>query len=212
MTWTVVVPVKRLDRAKTRLDVSVLSPQPPVRSDLALAFALDTVAAAAAAHRVGTVLVVSAEPRMLDAVRGWAGVRVVADPGGGLNAALAAGSAAAGDGPVALLLGDLPALRPADLDGALAMAGERARAVVVDADGSGTTLLTARSAARLDPRFGPGSAAAHLAAGHARLDDVDERLRRDVDSAEDLVAAAKLGLGLATAAVLERDDHVQGVS
>lgn len=205
MTWTVVVPVKDLDRAKTRLDLGALGAPPVARSDLALAFALDTIDAVLAARRVGALVVVTHEPRLLaelSAPRGRQGVRVVPDPGGGLDAALSAGVDAAGDGPVAVLLGDLPALRPADLDAALDLAGELALAVVPDAQGTGTTLLTARSAAMLVPRFGPGSAAAHEAAGHVRLESVAAGLRQDVDSSDDLVRAAALGVGAATARVL----------
>lgn len=202
MTWTVVIPVKQLDRAKTRLDLGALGAPPLARADLALAFALDTIDAALAATRVDLLVVVTSEPRVLAALRSRSRVRVVADPDGGLDAALRAGVAAAGDGPVALLLGDLPALHPADLDAALGFAGRYPLAVVPDAEGTGTTLLTARSAGGLVPRFGPGSAAAHEAAGHVRLEAVAARLRQDVDSADDLVRAAALGLGPATAGVL----------
>lgn len=197
--WTVVVPVKRLAGAKTRLEAG----SDADRADLALALALDTVRAALAARRVGAVLVVTSEPRVADALAGSPAVRLVADPGAGLNAALAAGAAAAaGPGQLALLLGDLPALTGPDLDAALVLAGAHPRSVVPDADGTGTTLLTALAGERLVPHFGEGSFAAHVGAGHTALPDVAPGLRRDVDTAADLRAAARLGVGRATAAQL----------
>jgi 2-phospho-L-lactate guanylyltransferase len=72
---------------------------------------------------------------------------------------------------------------------------------VADAGGTGTTLLTAVGVA-LDPRFGRGSAAAHRAGGARELTGPWPGLRRDVDTAEDLRAAALLGLGSRTARLL----------
>ncbi len=92
------------------------------------------------------------------------------------------------------LTGDLPALRPADL--ALALAGLPVRArrgFVPDAAGTGTALLAAPPGVALDPRFGPGSAAAHAASGAVRLDGGWPTLRQDVDTAADLAAAPRWG-------------------
>ena len=111
------------------------------------------------------------------------------------------------DAPAAVLLADVPALRPDDLSRSLA-AAERAlaagarQAFVPDAEGTGTVLLAAARADRLVPRFGPASASAHAAAGAVRLDLDLPRLRRDVDSWPALQLAAALGLGPRTAAVL----------
>ncbi|ACZ22324.1 uncharacterized conserved protein [Sanguibacter keddieii DSM 10542] len=135
-------------------------------------------------------------------------------PAAGLNAAIRAGVASARSGgglaavSVAVLLGDLPALRPGDLGAALEAASAHHRAVVTDADGSGTTLLTARSGVELYPAFGPGSAAEHAARGHVVLDVADvpavSGLRQDVDLARDLAAVAALGPGPRTTEVLDR--------
>lgn len=139
-------------------------------------------------------------------------------PAAGLNAAIRAGVASARSGgslaavSVAVLLGDLPALRPGDLGAALEAASEHDRAVVADADGSGTTLLTARSGVELHPAFGPGSAVEHAARGHVVLDVADvpalSGLRQDVDLARDLAAVAALGPGPRTTEVLDRWERV----
>jgi 2-phospho-L-lactate guanylyltransferase len=115
-------------------------------------------------------------------------------PEAGLNRAFAHGAELAAGSPVAALAGDLPALRPAELGAALSAADGR-RAFVPDAAGTGTTLLAAPAGTPLDPRFGPGSAAAHARSGAQPLAGPWPSLRRDVDTAADLAAAAAIGLG-----------------
>lgn len=224
MTWTLVVPVKVVSQAKTRLagDLS-----PAERVALVRAMVLDTLAAARGTTAVSRVLVVTddqgvvvdpAAPSavLLDAVPlnpvplNPVPLDVVPEPvpAQGLNAAIRAGidhARSTGPVPVAVLLGDLPALRPADLETALVAASSHALGVVVDADGSGTTLLTAAAGVELRPAFGAGSAAEHRRRGHVEL-DVPARsgLRQDVDVLSDLVAVAALGPGPRTAEVLDR--------
>ena len=197
--WTVVVPVKGGPDAKSRLATDLDDAD---RRALADALALDTLDAVLATPAVSCVVVVTGEDRLLP-VAADDGPRVVHvdDPGRGLGAAVQAGLEAAPDGPCAVLLGDLPALRPDDLDAALADAAHHERAFVADADGTGTTLLTGRTPGSLRPRFGPGSAAAHRVAGHVPL-DARPSLRRDVDTATDLDDAVALGVGRRTGAFL----------
>src|SRR5262249_38229628 len=163
--------------------------------DLVLALMLDTVAAALAA---APVLVVTSDETVAAAAREL-GAKVLPDtPDAGLNAALAYGAAAAGGGPHAALAGDLPALRGDDL--AAVLRSVTVRGYVPDAHGTGTTLLAVPDGV-LDPRFGPGSARAHAGSGAVELAAPDS-VRLDVDSAEDLAAAARLGLGPRTRALL----------
>ena len=187
-TWGVVIPVKCGAYAKSRLSVPRVS-----RATLALAMAVDTVAAARAAL-TGPVLVVTSDRRVAQDVRS-VGACVLADPGRGLAEAVAAGLDALPAGARAVLLGDLPALRPADLLAALAACAHHERAFVPDRPGTGTVLLTARAGSAPVPRFGEGSAAAHDAAGHTRVDLDLPSLRTDVDDVADLAAARILGVG-----------------
>ncbi len=207
-----VVPVKPLHRAKTRLRGAVDRGvgDPDAHAALALALAHDTVAAVRAARAVRRLLVVSSDP-VVAAELAAVGVEVVPDVGGGLNAALrhGAGLLRSRDrhAVVGALQADLPALRPEDLDGAAAaadavLAARGARVFCADADGTGTTLLVAAAGVALDPRFGAGSAARHRASGAVALDGPWPGLRRDVDTGDDLCAAAELGLGPHTRAVL----------
>jgi len=202
--WAIVVPIKRLAVAKTRLADAA-----EVRADLALAMALDTVAAARSAVAVERVVVVTDEPTAAQAVSRM-GALVVADtPDAGLNPALVHGArSAAGAGSdlaVAALSSDLPALRAADLDGVLAAATDHPCSLVSDADGTGTTLLTALDPMAFRPRFGSQSRQAHLDDGAYDVTaNAAASLRRDVDTVDDLRAAVELGLGPATAAALRR--------
>jgi len=200
-SWAVVVPVKRLDVAKTRPDVGSAT-----RIDLALAMATDTVRACLSATAVSVVVVVTDDERAAAAVREL-GARVVADePDAGLNPALAHGLSVARrarpDCGVALLSSDLPALGAADLAAALTQAAGHDVTVVADAAGTGTVLLTARPGVALAPAFGLQSLASHTAAGAVTLAAALPGLRRDVDTAEDLAAAQAMGVGPHTAALL----------
>ncbi|WP_018788125.1 2-phospho-L-lactate guanylyltransferase [Micromonospora sp. CNB394] len=193
--WTVLVPLKRLDRSKSRLALP-----PALRRAVAEAMLLDVLAAAAPVARV---CLVSAEP-----ARDRYGVPVLPDPGGGLSAAVAH-AAARFDGPVAVLSGDLPAARPAELAAALAAAAALDTAVLADAPGSGTTLLTARRGRWLRPAYGPDSHRRHVGAGMADLTGrlALPGLRRDVDTVADLREAARLGIGPASTGLLAAAGH-----
>ncbi|MEU6257626.1 2-phospho-L-lactate guanylyltransferase [Streptomyces sp. NPDC047043] len=203
MQWTLVIPLKPLSRAKSRLSDTAAD---GLRPGLALAFAQDTVAAALACPAVGDVAVVTDDAlagRELAAL----GARIVPDePRGGLNAALAHGAAAVRAArpasPVAALNADLPALRPAELSRVLDAAAEFPRAFLADAAEIGTTLLAATPVQELRPSFGPDSRARHRASGAVELTlDAVDSVRQDVDTGEDLRAALALGVGPYTAAV-----------
>ncbi|WTO34905.1 2-phospho-L-lactate guanylyltransferase [Streptomyces achromogenes] len=203
MQWTLVIPLKPLARAKSRLADTAGD---GVRPGLALAFAQDTVVAALACAEVPDVAVVTDDElagRELAAL----GARIVPDvPGGGLNAALAHGAAAVRrhrpGAAVAALNADLPALRPAELSRVLAAAAEFPRAFLPDAAEVGTTLLAAVGGQELRPAFGADSRARHRVSGAAELAPAGvDSVRQDVDTGADLRAALALGVGRFTAAV-----------
>ena len=199
-SWGVVVPVKHLALAKTRLrpydDAS--------RRALALAMAEDVVAACTACDLVAAVLVVSSDPDVVAALARLGATTAPDDPDDGLNPALEHGaellrSRSPGLG-VAALAADLPALRPADLAAALGQVAAGTRGVVADAPGTGTTLLAAAPGAPLGAGYGPGSLARHTGGGARRLRAACG-LRLDVDTPQDLARALGLGVGPRTAAV-----------
>lgn len=206
MSWIAIVPVKGGPNAKSRLgDLAE-------RAHLAQAFALDTVEALLSARAVERVFVVTAAAGAAFAARGADVVpeRAVSAHSGfaPLNGAVMQGieaaRAAAPRANLAVFTGDLPALAPEDVDEALRLAGRCPRSMVPDEEGTGTTALLALAGERVTPRFGPGSRAAHEADGHVPLSiPVTARIRRDVDTRDDLAEALRLGLGPRTRALAE---------
>jgi 2-phospho-L-lactate guanylyltransferase len=151
------------------------------------------------------VLVVC-EDRRVPAVLRTTGVTCVDKRGlAGLNEALdfGAGLLRARDryAVVAAMQADLPSLRPAELAAALAEGAGR-RAFCADRAGTGTTLLLSAPGQPLDPRFGAGSATAHLVSGAISIGAPVASLRCDVDTEADLAVAHELGLGRRTSALV----------
>jgi len=198
--WSVLLPVKVLAQAKSRL-AELAGPR---RAELALALACDTVASVLRTGQAARAVVITDDPLAAAALGGLGALVVPDEPRDGLNAALRHGAAfAAARWPgcgTAALAADLPALRPAELDRALEAAAAWPNAFVADAAGDGTTLYTARPGAPFRPAFGLASRARHAAGGAAGLELKDvPGLRRDVDTPADLRGAAALGLGPRTA-------------
>lgn len=205
LAWSLVIPVKLLAQAKTRLTGLDLER----RSRLALAMAADTVSAALQADSVATVLVVTDDAVVRDVVVELGAVVLADEPGAGLNEALgyAAGYARQRwpSHGVCAVAGDLPAMRSAELAAALRAAAELGVAFVPDADGTGTALYAATPGSAFRPRFGPDSRRRHLDGGAVEIaNGTLTGLRRDVDTVDDLRAAAEIGLGPRTRAELEQ--------
>jgi 2-phospho-L-lactate/phosphoenolpyruvate guanylyltransferase len=196
ITWSVLMPVKVLARAKSRL-AGLAGPR---RGDLALALACDTVTAVLGADAVARVIVITDDQVATAALTALGALVVPDEPRDGLNAALRHGAGYASarwpaDGTAALSA-DLPALRPEQISRALRAAAAWPTAFVADAAGDGTTLYTAVPGAAFRPSFGLASRARHAAGGAVELVlDGVAGLRRDVDTPSDLRGAVTLGLG-----------------
>ena len=198
--WSVLLPVKVLAQAKSRL-ADLAGPR---RGELALALACDTVTAVLGCEAAARAVVITDDLVAAGALRGLGALVIPDEPRAGLNAALRHGAAfAAARWPgcgTAALSADLPALRPAELARALTGAAAWPTAFVADAAGDGTTLYTAAPGAAFRPAFGLASRARHAAGGATELGLADiPGLRRDVDTPADLRGAAALGLGVYTA-------------
>ena len=196
ITWSVLIPVKVLAQAKSRL-ADLAGPR---RAELALALACDTVTAVLACEAAAQVIVITDDRAAGAALAGLGALVIPDEPRDGLNAALRHGAAHAaarwpGSGTAALSA-DLPALRPAEIGRALRAASAWPTAFVADAAGDGTTRYTALPGATCRPAFGLASRAQHAAGGAAELDlEGVPGLRRDGDTPADLRGAAALGLG-----------------
>ncbi|WP_344971395.1 2-phospho-L-lactate guanylyltransferase [Salinactinospora qingdaonensis] len=204
--WSLVVPVKRLAAAKSRLAAFT----GPHRGELALAVATDTVTAAAACPVVTEIVIVAESHADLDALRDIGRVHVVTDePAAGLNPALRHGAAVAGARTpgtwVCALSADLPALRPAELHRVLAAAERHDHAFLADTAGTGTTAYTARPGTGFTPAFEGPSRRRHRESGASELTLADvASVRRDVDTPADLREAIALGVGPHTAKIVAR--------
>lgn len=200
--WCLVVPVKRLSVAKSRLTGTASAH----RAALALAFAADTVSAALRTPSVAGVVAVTDDPDAAALLRRIGALVVTDEPDAGLNPALVHGAGVAvrrhpGAG-IGALSADLPALRSAELARALQLATGHGCAVVADARGDGTTAYLAALADAFAPAFGSGSLLAHVSRGAYALSGGLASLRRDVDTPADLAEAVRLGVGPHTAAVV----------
>jgi 2-phospho-L-lactate guanylyltransferase len=194
--FALIVPVKALSAAKTRLALDGDSTRTLMR-----AFAADALAAAAQSPLVAGLYVVSNEPDLE-----LPEATVLPDDGDGdLNRALTQAARRVRTSQpnlgLAALCADLPCLVEPDLTRALS-ARLAPRWFVADAEGGGTTLLATVPGVELEPCFGPGSAARHAATGAAPVGDDVPTLRLDVDTTADLDAAVALGVGRHTAAAL----------
>lgn len=192
--WRLIVPVKPPPEAKSRLHAD---------PDLARAIALDTIHAVAAVRGVAELVVVTADRGLGRDLPPRA--RVAREPApAGIAAAIERGLRGRRSAtPVAVLLGDLPALRGSELAAALALAHHLPGAFVADAEGTGSTLVTAAAGHDLRTHFGPDSAQRHRDAGLVELAvPAHTGLRRDVDLRAHLDALGT-GLGPRTRAQLE---------
>ncbi len=177
-----------------------------MRSQLALAFFLDTIAALEGSTAVDRILVVTADEAVQRSVRSRCDV--LADNETGLTAAVDIGldqlRRTRHPGPVAVILPDLPFATAAAFDALLSLAREYPRAYLADAAGTGTTCVTATSTYAMVHHFGPNSARAHIEAGLVALDAPVPELRADVDVLSDLDHPLSLRLGGETSTVVSR--------
>lgn len=186
---SVVIPAKDTRWAKTRLGL-----EDSARQAMARQLMESTTRAALAATTVHSVFVVTSDD-FLAAVADSLGAVVVEETGvSGLNAAAERGrTRALSQCPrhaVAVLVADLPFLRPAHLDVlAEEFAGRRHPLHVTDHRGVGTTVLIHGPHVRPTIAFGGSSSAAHARHGFAAARRAPMGLRTDLDDGEDLVRA-----------------------
>jgi 2-phospho-L-lactate guanylyltransferase len=200
--WDVIVPLKQVAFAKTRL--TVLGDR--WRQTFARAMFLDTVEAVTRCPvPVRVHAVTDDRPTIAELATISGSVLVHIHAPSGLNNAISHVAESSGhDGwGRAALLGDLPALSGQDLAEVIDGAGAAPRSVVPDADEVGSTMLLVAAGQPMLPTFGPGSLTRHIASG-ATLLRAPEAARRDVDRPEDLWAAWRLGVGPRTTWALNR--------
>lgn len=189
---TVIVPVARLARAKTRLR-EILSPED--RTLLVLSLLEGTVRAAVGANAVTRVLVVSPDPLVLERAA-VLGAEPVPQRSRGLNPALreALLRVTAPEHVAAILPADIPMVTAAEIDRVFATftrqrRSHRAVGLVPDRRGGGTNALLLAPATAIDVHFGARSRSRHHAAARSAgvlYVEIESTIGVDVDVAEDL--------------------------
>jgi 2-phospho-L-lactate guanylyltransferase len=189
----VLIPLKRLDAAKTRLAPALTNDE---RGRL-MAGMLAGVARAAVRARAGRVALASSDPGAPQ-LAGRLGIECVSDGGLPWNEGLVHARSLL-DRPAAAVLylaGDLPLLDAADVT-ALVEAGGEGTAVIGRAHDGGTNALWVCPATAVVPAFGAaGSASVHAARAreHGLAAVVVDRpgIAHDVDTPADLAAVRRL--------------------
>lgn len=192
MRTCAVLPVKRFDDAKQRLDKSLSS---GTRRVLAEAMVTDVLTALRRAKSIEKVLVVTGEAGAVALARAYDAETLDDDDRGHSHAARTGVDWAIEQGfdRVLLVPGDCPAVRPGEID-ALVSGGHAAPAVTVvpDRHGTGTNALLLCPPDAIAPSFGPGSRERHVRAAREGGADCEvaevASLVLDVDTADDLDA------------------------
>ena len=196
VTLRIIVPHRGLEAAKTRLAPS-LSPE----DREALARQLLERVLSVAREAYDDVVVISPS-RELASVVDPTGARLIVQRGMGLNAGLeqARFDALVDDiDTLAILHGDLPNIRPADVEALVAALpqGQPGVAIAPDRAGTGTNGLALRPPGVIGFRFGTGSFSAHLAeaerAGVPVIAVNRSGLAFDLDTPADLARWLNLG-------------------
>jgi 2-phospho-L-lactate/phosphoenolpyruvate guanylyltransferase len=216
MRTCAVLPVKRFDDAKQRLDRALNA---GTRRALAEAMVSDVLHALRRATRIDAVVVVTGEHAAEALARAYDAESVPDDDRGHSHAARSGVDWALERefDRVLLVPGDCPTLDAAELD-ELVVEGMSPPDVVIvpDRHGSGTNALLLAPPDVIAPSFGPGSRARHeqaADAAQARWRIAHPRsLTLDVDTADDLVAlrsalAARAGGAAHTRGLLTRLDR-----
>ncbi len=196
MRTVAILPVKSFSHAKQRLDGGVA---PGSRRALAEAMVADVLVALRRTHGVEETLVVSSDRDAQRIAVGHGATVLEDDLDRGHNPAATNGIRWAleqGADRALLVPGDCPLLDPDELELLLAQPVDPPSALIVpDRHGTGTNALVLTPPGSLEPSFGPGSCARHLA--NARLIGTAAEvvhvptLALDVDTPEDLDAVAE---------------------
>jgi 2-phospho-L-lactate guanylyltransferase len=192
MRTCAVLPVKRFDDAKQRLDRTLNA---GTRRALAEAMVSDVLHGLRRTQSVDKVIVVTGEVAAVALARAYDAESIPDDDRGHSHAARSGVDWALDRDydRVLLVPGDCPALDPHEVD-ALVRDGMSAPDVVIvpDRHGEGTNALLLAPPDAIAPSFGPGSRARHeqaAAAAGARWRIAEPRsLVLDVDTAEDILA------------------------
>jgi 2-phospho-L-lactate/phosphoenolpyruvate guanylyltransferase len=225
MRTAAILPVKRFDRAKSRLGASVAD---ALRGELARAMVADVLRALARTASIRRTIVVTSEPSLQQTASQHGALLVPDGDELGQSAAVTLGvrrALADGIERVLCIPGDCPALDPTELDALLTAerdsdpsgAGGPTQVVIVpDRHGTGTNGLLLTPPDAIAPSFGPDSCERHralaLAAGMSCRVERLPSLLLDIDTGADLAALRERlsdgdAAAVRTRAVLSQDER-----
>lgn len=197
-TWAI-IPVKRLKDAKSSLGSRLTAQQ---RRELVLCMLGDVLDALKKTPL--RVLVVSPDEDVLEFASGQ-GAAGLKEPGLDLNRALRLAVNHAkerGADSVLILPGDLPLLRPVDVEEMIPAATTSKAVVIAPSEEKGTNALFLRPPDAMELKFGGKSFPLHMAEGlrvgiRAHVYS-SPTLARDIDKPSDLLSVESLGIGTRT--------------
>lgn len=200
-----IVPVKRLEEAKTSLSEVLSEDQ---RKELTLAMIMDVLESADRVEEVSP-MVVTPDEDVVDFVE-EKNVECVLEPGVGLNRALELAieeSMDSGFEKVLIVPSDIPLIRPKDIRKILDLASEDKNVVITPSKENGTNALFLQPPDVIDLKFGGKSFPDHVKEARSRKIKPriyrSENVERDIDHPSDLLKAETLGKGTKTHSFLD---------
>lgn len=206
MSVFVIIPVKSLRESKMRLSRCL---SPADRRKLSYAMVSDVMYAAKKARKIDKILIVSSDITILGLAEDL-GLCRIPDQDEGLNKALlqAMEWCTQFGASVSLIIpGDLPLLKPKDLDEIIDLAPKGKGVVICSSPDGGTNALLCKPANLLIPQFGPKSYERHVAEadklGVPCLSYCPRPAFLDIDTPEDLDRLKSEECGIFTRKFLE---------
>lgn len=209
MKTVALVPFKRFTLAKRRLRARYSD---PVVEKIGRAMLEDVLAALAESPSLAEVQVLTDDLAVATVARASGARVVLRTPDPGLNPVLelaGAEASRAGFDATLVVLGDVPLLQPADVERVVEL-GRSHRVLIVPSSDGGTTLLYRRPPGCMPARFGLASAKAHEQGARECgieplvLDDLDARVRIDLDTPEDAQRLLDSPVRCRTRGILEK--------
>jgi len=199
MNCWVIVPVKRLSAAKSRLAPNLTLCQ---RREMVCLLLIRTLGILASEKRIAGILVVGKDRAVRSITANHGAVFVQEKTNGGLNRALAYAAREAvrrGADSILVLPADLPLVKQSDIAGALKPAGKPPfLRIAPDHTGHGTNLLLSAPPGLIRFSFGEDSFQRHVAAARragARVSVIRRAsLAQDLDCPDDLARLYRVGL------------------
>ncbi len=209
MRVVALVPFKSFSYAKTRLRSRFSDDEV---ASLGRAMLEDVLHSLVTVPELEAVRVLTDDEQVAEVARATGAAARVSRPDPGLSEVIEAANdeaLSAGMDATLVVLGDLPLLRPEDVQ-VVVRAGERSGVVLVPSGDGGTAMLLRRPPDLVPARFGPGSLDEHVAVSRGcgvepvLIDAIPDAYRLDLDTPEDAARILNSGRSGRTVDVLRK--------